>query len=343
MARYAYRELRPTAEGEEVFRRWLAHLDEEFTRHKEPRLRGEIVRDALHQIYLGRPHGGKLNTTLISELPGNVLQLTLDPANVTLEPEYYGDVDAEKYAERKPLIWFWQMFDRSALGLNHWLGFRFRKMLAKHIFKHVGKNVKIFHGVEFSFGYNLTVEDDCTIHKFVMLDDRGELIIRKGTSISDYAAVYSHWHQATDYLDVENRTTEIGPGTRLTYHSAVMCHRMRSGEASRPRRSREKHPRRTVTPKRVSTLYQQTNLRKAPPYDLSSRPKRTRISCIAKLTGSTYAAFFKESRRNFANANNLNRKSGGAKWRALRCAFPSSKSEESFRPDGAIEVGDTPA
>jgi acetyltransferase-like isoleucine patch superfamily enzyme len=99
--------------------------------------------------------------------------------------------------------------------LNHWLGFRFRKMLAKHIFKHVGKNVKIFHGVEFSFGYNLTVEDDCTIHKFVMLDDRGELIIRKGTSISDYAAVYSHWHKATDYYDIDNRTTEIGPDAML--------------------------------------------------------------------------------------------------------------------------------
>ena len=84
----------------------------------------EIVRDQLYQLYLGRPHGGKLNTTLISELPGNVLALNLDPANVTLEPEYYGDVDVEKYAERKPLIWFWQMFDRSALGLNHWLGFR---------------------------------------------------------------------------------------------------------------------------------------------------------------------------------------------------------------------------
>ena len=97
------------------------------------------------------------------------------------------------------------MFDRSALGLNHWLGFRFRKMLAKHIFKHVGKNVKIFHGVEFSFGYNLTVEDDCTIHKFVMLDDRGELIIRKGTSISDYAAVYSHWHKANG-LSTTSRT-----------------------------------------------------------------------------------------------------------------------------------------
>jgi acetyltransferase-like isoleucine patch superfamily enzyme len=189
MARYQYRDLKPTAEAEEIYRRWLCHLDEEFTRHKESRLRGEIVRDSLHQM----------------------------------EPEYYGDLDKEKYCERKPLIFFWQMFDRSALGLNHWLGFRFRKMLAKHIFKHVGKNVKIFHGVEFSFGYNLTIEDDCTIHKFVMLDDRGELIIRKGTSISDYAAVYSHRHSTNDSHDIENVTTEIGPGTRLTYHSSVMA------------------------------------------------------------------------------------------------------------------------
>ena len=231
MARYQYRDLKPAAEAEDLYRRWLSHLDEEFTRHKDPRLRGELVRDTLHQIYLGRPHGGKLNTSLISELPGNVLQMSFDPANVTLEPEYYGDADKERYCERKPLIYFWQMFDRSPLGLNHWLGFRFRKMLARHIFKHVGKNVKIFHGVEFSFGYNLTIEDDCTIHKFVMLDDRGELIIRKGTSISDYAAVYSHRHSTNDSHDIENVTTEIGAGTRLTYHSSVMAG-IKTGEDS---------------------------------------------------------------------------------------------------------------
>ena len=231
MAKYQYRDLKPTVEAEELYRRWLCHLDEEFTRHKDSRLRGELVRDSLHQIYLGRPHGGKLNTSLISELPGNVLQMSFDPANATLEPEYYGDVDKERYCERKPLIYFWQMFDRSPLGMNHWLGFRFRKMLAKHIFKHIGKNVKIFHGVEFSFGYNLTIEDDCTIHKFVMLDDRGELIIRKGTSISDYAAVYSHRHSTNDSHDIANVTTEIGPGTRLTYHSSVMAG-VKTGEDS---------------------------------------------------------------------------------------------------------------
>ncbi|GGH05334.1 acyltransferase [Silvibacterium dinghuense] len=223
MPRYEYRDLEPSREAKEVYLRWIEYLDESFTRHKKPALRSELVRDNLHQLLLGRPHGGKLNFTLTSELPFNVLELSLDPANVTLEPEYYGDIDAEKYACIKPLIWFWHLFDQSPVSYNHWLGFRFRAMLGKHIFKHIGKNVKIFHGVEFSYGYNLTIEDDCVIHKYVMLDDRGEIVIKKGTSISDYAAVYSHAHDPVDSSIVENRKTEIGPGARLTYHSAVMA------------------------------------------------------------------------------------------------------------------------
>ena len=223
MPRYEYRDVRPSREAEEVFLRWLKYLDEEFTKHKKPALRAELVHDNLHQLMLGQPKGGRLNFTLTSELPFNVLQLSFDSANITLEPEYYGDIDAARYACIKPLIYFWQMFDRSPVGLNHWLGFRFRAMLGKHIFKHIGKNVKIFHGVEFSFGYNLTIEDDCVIHKYVMLDDRGELIIKKGTSISDYAAVYSHAHDPIESGIVENRKTEIGPGARITYHAAVMA------------------------------------------------------------------------------------------------------------------------
>jgi acetyltransferase-like isoleucine patch superfamily enzyme len=132
-------------------------------------------------------------------------------------------VDAEKYAVRKPLIWFWQMFDRSPLGLNHWLGFKFRCMLGKHIFKKMGKGVKIFHNVEFTFGYNLTVEDYCTIHKNVMLDDRGEIILHEGTSVSDYANIYSHTHDINVQADVTNKATELGPRARVTYHATVLA------------------------------------------------------------------------------------------------------------------------
>jgi acetyltransferase-like isoleucine patch superfamily enzyme len=218
-----YRDPKPTPEAEAVFRRWLSQLNDDFTRHQNVDRRSEIVRDELYQLYMGRAHGGRSHAALTTELASNVLAESFDPRNATLEPEYYGDVNPAEYALRKPLIWFWQMFDRSPIGLNHWLGFRFRCMLGRHIFKHLGKGVKIFHNVEFTFGYNLTIEDKCTIHKNVMLDDRGELILREGTSISDYANIYSHTHDINQQANVTIKPTVLGPRARVTYHATVLA------------------------------------------------------------------------------------------------------------------------
>jgi acetyltransferase-like isoleucine patch superfamily enzyme len=218
MPRYEYRVLNPTPPAEKAFLEWIDRLDQEFM-DRDANHRSDVVRDALHQLYLGRPYAPPDPTAPMAQ---QALVHSFDPRNATLEPEYYGDVDAAKYAERKPLIWFWMMYDRSPVGLNHWLGYRVRAMLAGHIFKHCGKNVKIFHGVEVSFGYNLTVEDNCTIHKYVLLDDRGEIIIHEGSSISDYANVYSHAHDLNDGMIVNNQKTEIGPKARITYHATVM-------------------------------------------------------------------------------------------------------------------------
>src|SRR5579884_1122797 len=216
MPRYEYRNLQPAPDAQKSFSEWIDQLDSEFAR-RDPEHRSLIVRDTLHDIYLNRPYtaptGSPAQTALVH---------SFDPRNATLEPEYYGDCDPAKYAERKPLIWFWMMYDRSPLGLNHWLGFRMRAMLAKHVFKFCGQNVKIFHGVEVSFGYNLTVEDNCVIHKYVLLDDRGEIIIHEGSSISDYANVYSHAHDLNDGMIVTNQRTEIGPRARVTYHATVL-------------------------------------------------------------------------------------------------------------------------
>jgi acetyltransferase-like isoleucine patch superfamily enzyme len=218
MASCTYRELQPLPRAEEKFLAWLSHLDAQFTQHASYESRSEIVREELRQIYLGNVLPGAQ-----SPLAQQVVAESFDPRNVTLEPEYYGDVDPARYSVRKPLLWFWQMFDHSALGQNHWLGFRFRQMLGRHIFQHLGQNVKIFHNVEFSYGYNLTIEDNCVIHRNVLLDDRGGIVIREGSSISDYANVYSHTHDIHNQSDVTNLVTEIGPRARITYHATVLA------------------------------------------------------------------------------------------------------------------------
>jgi acetyltransferase-like isoleucine patch superfamily enzyme len=150
--------------------------------------------------------------------------LSLDPRNVTLEPEYYADVDAERYARVKPLHWLWQSFDRSPLGAgNVHLGIRFRRLLAQHLFARVGRNFKCFHFVEFSYGYNMEVGDDCVVHRHVLLDDRGGIKLGDRVSISDYANIYSHTHSIVDQKDVTNASTVLEDDVRITYHATVLA------------------------------------------------------------------------------------------------------------------------
>lgn len=213
----------PQPEAEEIYRRWIQFLDDEFVRHCSPERRSEIVRDQLYQLYLGRPHGGKLNLTLTSELPGNVVSLSLDPMNVTMEAEHFADVDRERYARRKPLLWFWQMFDRSPIGLNHWLGLRFRCMLGRHIFEHVGAGVKIYHGVDITYGYNLWIGDGVTIRQHALFADRGGIKIGKNAVIGSYSRIFSHSYDPGSYEHVQLKPTVIGEGARIASHAIVLA------------------------------------------------------------------------------------------------------------------------
>ena len=149
---------------------------------------------------------------------------SMDPRNVTLEPEYYGECDEEKFQRVKPLLWLWYSFDRSAAGgQNVWLGVELRRLLAPHIFKRCGENFKAFHSVEFSFGYNMEVGDNVVVHRNVLLDDRGGIVLGNNVSISDYANIYSHTHSIVEQRDVTNATTVIEDGVRITYHATVLA------------------------------------------------------------------------------------------------------------------------
>ena len=206
---FDYRDPRPTPDAEQLYTEWLDALDVGFTREATYEGRSEIVRDILRNI--------------LPQSASSILRAHLDPRNITLEPEYYGDMDPARYYPRKPLIWLWLQFDASPLGANQWLGERLRQMLGRHIFARMGQRVRIFQHVQFSYGYNLEIGDDCWIHRHVLLDDRGGITLHEGTSISDYANIYSHTHDLVNSLDVSNLRTEIGPRARITYHATVLA------------------------------------------------------------------------------------------------------------------------
>jgi len=212
-----YRELAAQALAESDFDGFLTELERALTDgRRDPNI---VVQETLAQIYYGN-NSSKLEDL---PLPARAVIHSFDPRNVTTEPEYYADIDSARYGVRKPFIWLWQMFDRSALGQNALLGHRFRRMLAPHIFAKVGENFKCWHFVEWSFGYNLSFGDNVVIHRYVLLDDRGGIEIGNNVSISDYANVYSHTHDIHDIHKVYTPVTRIGDRVRLTYHSTVLA------------------------------------------------------------------------------------------------------------------------
>jgi acetyltransferase-like isoleucine patch superfamily enzyme len=149
---------------------------------------------------------------------------SLDPRNITLEPEYYAECDDEMFQRVKPLLWLWYSFDRTPLGgQNVDLGVKLRRILAPRIFRRCGENFKAFQHVEFSFGYNMEVGDDVVVHRHVLLDDRGGIVLGHRVSISDYANIYSHTHSIVDQRDVTDAVTRLDDGVRITYHATVLA------------------------------------------------------------------------------------------------------------------------
>jgi acetyltransferase-like isoleucine patch superfamily enzyme len=182
--------------------------------------RNELCRRVLTEIYYPQLLGTDLERLPVA---ARIALLQMDPRNITLEPEYYAETDPVKYARAKPLLWLWEMFDKSPLGENVHLGVRFRRVLARHLFRRCGRNFKCFHFVKFSFGYNMDVGDNVVVHRHVLLDDRGGIVLGNKVSIADFANIYSHTHELGDQRDVHNPPTILGDGVRITYHATILA------------------------------------------------------------------------------------------------------------------------
>lgn len=220
------RPLRPVALSDATSRvhdAWLADLEGALAAPGADWNR--ICRDTLFALW----YPGLSDYTALVDDPATLLAtraalLSLDPRNVTLEPEYYAEVDAEKFARVKPLLWLWYSFDRTPLaGQNVDLAIKFRRILAPRIFARCGRNFKCFQSVEFSFGYQMEVGDDVVVHRHVLLDDRGGIVMGNRVSVSDYANIYSHTHSIVDQKDVTDAQTVLEDDVRITYHATVLA------------------------------------------------------------------------------------------------------------------------
>lgn len=223
MAKRPLRTLVPPDRTGRALAEWIGEMEERLA---DPACdRDRLCREVLYDIWY--PGLGSYDDRVADPATPATTRaalLSLDPRNVTLEPEYYDEIDPARYATVKPLLWMWQGFDRSPMGGgNVDLGVRLRRVLAAHVFRRCGRNFKCFQHVEFSFGYNMEVGDDVVVHRHVLLDDRGGIVLGDRVSIADYANIYSHTHSLADQVDVTDATTVLGNGVRIAYHATVLA------------------------------------------------------------------------------------------------------------------------
>ena len=225
MAFYPLRKLTPLpALAARTGDAWLERLGDELADPEADR--ASVCRRTLAELSYPQ-YAANWETAVADEglpLATRAALLALDPRHVTLEPEYYAECDDAKFQRVKPLLWLWYSFDRTLVGgQNIDLGVRLRRLLAPLIFKRCGVNFKAFQHVEFSFGYNLEVGDNVVIHRHVLLDDRGGIVLGNQVSVSDYANIYSHTHSIIDQREVTDAVTVLEDGVRITYHATILA------------------------------------------------------------------------------------------------------------------------
>ena len=181
----------------------------------------EVVQDVLVDLHGDREAYERWQSGKSVSAAERVRLQGYDPCNSTLESEYYAEKDEERFERSKHLQWLWRQFDATPMADNIAFALRFREMLANHLFDEVGENVRIFKGVTFSYGHNITIGDNVVVHDDVHLDDRGKLTVGDRVSISDDAHVYSHDHDVADQTEVVNFHTIVRDDARITYDAMV--------------------------------------------------------------------------------------------------------------------------
>lgn len=124
---------------------------------------------------------------------------------------------------------FWRLFDRTPAALMQDFAIRLRRILARKVFKQVGRDVTIHHDVLFNSGRNITLGDNVFINRRVMLDDRGPLTIGDHSMLAAGVTVETHAHDFEDFtrpLSQSVRLTKpvsIGSECLIGYNAVVMA------------------------------------------------------------------------------------------------------------------------
>jgi len=152
-----------------------------------------------------------------------------DLANIKLYSEYVPKAVDIPYSEEQRFLHFlWDSFEHSPLGPVTNFAFPFRRILAKKLFLHCGKNF-CSEAIHFNFGHLITAGDNVFINVGTLIDSKGGVTIGESVGIGEFVRIYTHTHSESNHAERTYAPVIIGDYSKV-YSGATLLPGVTIGE-----------------------------------------------------------------------------------------------------------------
>jgi acetyltransferase-like isoleucine patch superfamily enzyme len=131
--------------------------------------------------------------------------------------------------EQRFLHFLWDAFERTPLSLATNFAIPFRRILAKKLFLHCGKNFCAEANIRFNFGQCISTGDDVFINTGTFIDSKGGVMIGDAVAIGEFVRIFTHTHSESNHAERTYAPVIIGDYAKI-YTGAMVFPGVTIGE-----------------------------------------------------------------------------------------------------------------
>jgi acetyltransferase-like isoleucine patch superfamily enzyme len=131
--------------------------------------------------------------------------------------------------EQKCLHFLWDAFERTPHSLATNFAIPFRRILAKKLFLHCGKNFCAEATIRFNFGQLISAGDDVFINAGVFIDAKGGVTIGNAAALGEFVRIFTHTHSESNHAERTYAPVIIGDYAKI-YTGAMLFPGVTIGE-----------------------------------------------------------------------------------------------------------------
>jgi acetyltransferase-like isoleucine patch superfamily enzyme len=131
--------------------------------------------------------------------------------------------------DQRYLHFLWEAVERSPLCLATNFSLPYRRMIAKKLFRHCGRNFCCENGVRFNFGQFIEIGNDVFMNAGTFLDSKGGITIGNSVGIAEFVRILTHTHSESNHAERTYGRVIIGDYAKI-YAGAMIFHGIKVGE-----------------------------------------------------------------------------------------------------------------